>query len=79
MGQSSSREAATRANSFGGSHRTDESKRMPREGKALSAAQIEALRRWIDHGATSPADEPVLRRRRNTGRFRRCADRKCRS
>jgi mono/diheme cytochrome c family protein len=35
----------------------DEATRMPPEGAALTAAQVELLRAWIDNGAASPADE----------------------
>lgn len=36
---------------------TDDDQRMPPEGEPLTAKQIEVLRRWIDQGALSPADE----------------------
>ncbi len=35
----------------------DPSSRMPPEGEPLSGIQIDALRRWIDQGAVTPADE----------------------
>ncbi len=35
----------------------DEAARMPPEGAALTAAQVDLLRAWIDAGAASPADE----------------------
>jgi Protein of unknown function (DUF1553)/Protein of unknown function (DUF1549)/Planctomycete cytochrome C len=35
----------------------DDASRMPREGKPLSPEQITLLKRWIDQGATGPADE----------------------
>jgi hypothetical protein len=34
-----------------------EDERMPPEGKPLTAAEIELLKKWIDAGATSPTDE----------------------
>ena len=36
---------------------TDESLRMPSEGKPLPAEQIAILRNWIEQGATAPEDE----------------------
>ncbi len=36
---------------------TDESLRMPPEGKPLTAEQIALLTRWVESGADSPADE----------------------
>ncbi|MCH7988080.1 MAG: DUF1549 domain-containing protein, partial [Planctomycetes bacterium] len=36
---------------------TDESERMPSLGKPLTPEQIELIKRWIEQGATSPADE----------------------
>ncbi|MEX0977375.1 MAG: DUF1553 domain-containing protein [Pirellulales bacterium] len=36
---------------------TDETERMPAEGRPLTAAQIETIRAWILAGARSPADE----------------------
>jgi mono/diheme cytochrome c family protein len=36
---------------------TDESLRMPAEGKPLSAEQIAILRKWIEQGAIAPDDE----------------------
>ena len=36
---------------------SDESERMPPEGKPLTRQQIDALRRWIVAGAKSPVDE----------------------
>jgi mono/diheme cytochrome c family protein len=39
---------------------SDDAKRMPPETRPLSVSQIDAIRRWIDGGANSPADEPVL-------------------
>ncbi len=35
----------------------DEATRMPPEGQALTAAQVDLLRAWIDAGAASPAGE----------------------
>ncbi len=35
----------------------DPAERMPPEGKPLTAAEVDLLRRWIDAGAGSPADE----------------------
>ncbi|HEY0983017.1 c-type cytochrome domain-containing protein, partial [Schlesneria sp.] len=35
----------------------DPAMRMPTEGAPLSAAQIDLIRRWIEQGATAPADE----------------------
>lgn len=35
----------------------DAATRMPPEGEPLAADQIDALRRWIDQGATTPDDE----------------------
>jgi hypothetical protein len=35
----------------------DPAERMPQEGEPLTAAQIAALREWIDQGANSPGDE----------------------
>lgn len=35
----------------------DPSLRMPPEGKPLSAEQIQSIRAWIEHGATSPEGE----------------------
>ena len=37
----------------------DEDKRMPQEGKRLTAGQIELLRQWIDAGAVYPKDEVI--------------------
>lgn len=37
----------------------DDEKRMPKEGRPLSAETIELLQRWIDAGARHPADEVV--------------------
>ena len=36
---------------------TDESERMPTLGKPLTPEQIDLIKRWIEQGATSPADE----------------------
>ena len=36
---------------------TDESSRMPSEGKPLTADEIDLFRRWIGEGAKSPSDE----------------------
>ncbi len=36
---------------------TDESYRMPPEGRPLAAEQIAAIRTWIDQGAVAPADD----------------------
>jgi hypothetical protein len=36
---------------------SDPKLRMPPEGEALSATEIELIRRWIDDGAASPAEE----------------------
>jgi hypothetical protein len=36
---------------------TDESVRMPPEGEPLTGAQIEAIKKWIEHGAPSPEKE----------------------
>ncbi len=38
---------------------TDEISKMPPKGKPLEAAQIELLARWIDQGASLPADSPA--------------------
>ncbi len=38
---------------------TDDSERMPPEGKPLSAEHVEILQRWIDSGATYPKSEPI--------------------
>ena len=35
----------------------EETTRMPPEGKPLTAAQIGALKAWIEQGANAPADE----------------------
>ncbi|HBJ38410.1 MAG TPA: hypothetical protein DDZ51_27385 [Planctomycetaceae bacterium] len=35
----------------------DATTRMPPEGEPLSASQIDALRQWIDRGATTPEDD----------------------
>jgi mono/diheme cytochrome c family protein len=49
----------------------DEAERMPPEGKPLSAAQIRLLRRWVEHGATAPADERPEEDPRQHWAFRR--------
>lgn len=36
---------------------SDLTDRMPPEGESLKAAEIDAIRRWIDEGAKAPADE----------------------
>jgi hypothetical protein len=38
---------------------SDDSIRMPAEGTALAAGEIEILRRWIAEGAPYPNDEPI--------------------
>lgn len=36
---------------------TDDSERMPPEGERLTSEQIDLLQRWVESGATAPADE----------------------
>ncbi len=48
----------------------DPSERMPREGEPLTAEQIATLRKWIDEGANSPADEKAERDPREHWSFR---------
>ena len=43
---------------------------MPQEGEPLTAAQIAAIREWIDQGANSPADEKADKDPREHWSFR---------
>jgi hypothetical protein len=44
----------------------DELDRMPPEGEPLEAAQIETIRRWIDQGASLPADAVIQEKQTTT-------------
>jgi mono/diheme cytochrome c family protein len=49
---------------------SDTADRMPQEGEPLTATQIAAIREWITHGASSPADEKPDRDPREHWSFR---------